>query len=178
MSKTFVTGFFLGRMQPIHLFHEKLILAGQQICDQMIVMIGSAQESGTIRNPLPIELRMRLSRQIFGEQVLLLPLNDMSNERDATFGWGDYLIEHIRSATGKIPELMIYGNEESRQGWFRPGVFESMGHLVFPRPKDGLSSTQIRELVMQGDKRAWMNVANEKIHKDFEEIRQFILSAK
>lgn len=178
MKKTFETGFFLGRMQPIHLFHEELIKTGLQICENMIVTIGSAQESGTLRNPLSIELRMKLARKIFDDRVHIIPLTDMTNERDVTFGWGDYLIEHIITATGKSPDLMIYGNEESRQGWFRPGVFESMAHLMFSRPKGGLSSTQLREMIAAGDKKGWKQVTNPKIHNDFEEIRHAILTSK
>ena len=178
MDKMFSTGFFLGRMQPLHIFHEKLIETGLQICEKMIIMIGSSQESGTLRNPLSIELRMELAQKVFGDRVIILPLADMSHEADASFAWGDYLMEHILNTAGTYPDLMIYGNEESRQGWFRPGVFEQMGHLMFPRPSDGVSSTHMRKIISEGDYNAWKRYSNPLIYPYFNEIQHAIIQSK
>lgn len=177
MSKTFQAGFFLGRMQPLHIYHEKLIHAGLQMCEKMIVMIGSAQERGTLRNPLSIDLRMTLAKKVFDDRVILLPLPDMSHEKDASFAWGDYLMEQILKAANVKPDLMIYGNEESRQGWFRPGVFESMGHLMFPRPESGLSSTQLRQWIIENNINEWKKYTNPLLYPYFKEIQNAIISS-
>ena len=48
------SGLIVGRFQTFHKGHQSLVDAGLQLCDRVLILIGSAQESGTERNPYPI----------------------------------------------------------------------------------------------------------------------------
>lgn len=54
-------GVFLSRMQPLHIAHLGMIDKALSENDKVIVLIGSANKEGTIRNPI----RNRFKRKNF-----------------------------------------------------------------------------------------------------------------
>lgn len=85
-------------------------------------MIGSAQECGTERNPFNISTRTKILKTIYGDrpEIMIYGLSDLTNENDIRPEWGKYLLENVDRYIYKAPELMIYGNDESRSKWFAP----------------------------------------------------------
>ena len=72
-------GLLCGRFQPVHKGHISLIREALKHCDHLIIAIGSAQESGTKRNPFDYETRKELLRRSMwglGARVTMIPIND------------------------------------------------------------------------------------------------------
>ncbi|MCE4608651.1 MAG: nicotinamide-nucleotide adenylyltransferase [Caldisphaeraceae archaeon] len=63
--KTFNRLVFPGRFQPVHYGHIKAIEYALEFSREVIVVVGSAQESYTIRNPLTAGERIMLLRVAF-----------------------------------------------------------------------------------------------------------------
>ena len=75
MERLYKNGLVIGRFDPVHIGHNKLINESLKRCERTLVLVGSAQESGTLRNPLPLSMRIRLIRQShpgIPEQALLI----------------------------------------------------------------------------------------------------------
>ena len=51
-----------GSFQTFHKGHEKLIDTGLLLCDRILILVGSAQECGTVLNPLNVNTRFRMIR--------------------------------------------------------------------------------------------------------------------
>lgn len=176
MQKKYKLGFFIGRLQHIHNFHEYIINIGIENCEKFIVIIGSAQEKNTLRNPFSIETRIDLVRQIFSDKVDIIALNDLSNEKDVTYDWGKYLLKAIKNeSNGLLPDFMIYGNEESRQGWFDPTDISDIYSYIIERNPNTISSTKIREMIKNNKKEVWMKHTNPNIHNKFEKLKEELL---
>lgn len=58
MVKPYDCGLICGRFQTFHIGHESLVDTGMKLCDRVLILIGSAQECGTERNPYNIVTRM------------------------------------------------------------------------------------------------------------------------
>ena len=58
--KKYKTGLVLGRFQTFHNGHEYIINKALEICDKVLVFIGSSDKFGTIENPFSYELRKKL----------------------------------------------------------------------------------------------------------------------
>lgn len=56
----FDTGLFIGRFQPFHKGHLHALRIASATCKKMIIGVGSSQESGTRRNPLTAEARIKV----------------------------------------------------------------------------------------------------------------------
>jgi bifunctional NMN adenylyltransferase/nudix hydrolase len=171
--KPYDLGLAVGRFQIFHKGHENNINTALQICDRVLVLVGSAQESGTERNPFDIHTRIKLIEEIYGNSVLVRPLSDLTNETDITPDWGKYLLDKVKYYTGKAPEVMIYGDEDA-QGWFDKGDIDFL-RLVMPRSRIPISATMLRELLANGDLDEWMKWHSPKCHKHFPELREQLL---
>ena len=58
-------GFCIIRCQPFHIGHDRLIRKMMEECAYGTVLIGSAQESGTEKNPLPYFTRKKMIQNVW-----------------------------------------------------------------------------------------------------------------
>ena len=113
--KPYDVGLICGRFQTYHIGHESLINMGTQLCDRILILIGSSQECGTERNPLNINTRTKMLKEIYGDspEIMIYALSDLTDENDIRPEWGKYLLENVDRYIYKVPELMITGDDEA-----------------------------------------------------------------
>lgn len=171
--KPYDTGLICGRFQTFHKGHEKLVDTGLMLCDRLLILIGSAQEYGTERNPLNINTRTKMLRTIYGNNsnIMIYGLSDMTNENDICPEWGRYLLENVDRYIYKNPEVMIYGNDESRSSWFDKKDLKNTTELIINRSELPISATMLRKLMIEDNRREWMKWVNPKLHKMYDELR-------
>ena len=98
-------GVFLSRMQPLHKGHMGMIDKALSENDKVIILIGSTNKEGTIRNPLGIELRREILQEALEETysreelekiyIKNLPDWSMETDYDSFLEWGRYLYYNI-----------------------------------------------------------------------------------
>lgn len=157
-------GLFLGRFQPYHNGHHAVIeqIFKSRESDELIIAIGSAQESHTLKDPFTAGERiMMLTKALETLQprltTYLLPIEDI--ERNSLY------VAHIRSLTP--PFELVYSNNPLVQQ-----LFEERGIAVRALPyveRAHLDGTKIRELMVRGDER-WRHYLPEAVAKVIDEI--------
>jgi bifunctional NMN adenylyltransferase/nudix hydrolase len=180
--KPFKFGFMLGRFQHIHIGHEHVINKALQMVDKLLILVGSAQESGTIRNPLVVESRIDLIREIYknNPNVLIYHIEDLTHENDHSTAWGRYVLERVVNIADKNnirinPDVMIYGNDEVRQGWFDPKDIEKISQIIINRGEVNISATELRKFMAEKNFYKWREYVNPAIHPKFNIIRDELL---
>ena len=178
MSKPYDVGVICGRFQTFHIGHESLVDTALKLCDRVLILVGSSQECGTERNPLNIDTRIRMLRAIYGDDgsIIIKGISDLTNENDIRPEWGRYLLDNIDRYIYKTPELMIYGNDESRSRWFDPEDIKDVTEIIVSRGKIPISATQVRALMVADNRREWQKWVNPKLHKMYDEIRRELMS--
>ena len=72
---------FIGRFQPFHNGHQKIIDYALKNANNVIVLVGSANSPRTIRNPFTFDERVSFIKSAFNKnenaQLNILPLNDI-----------------------------------------------------------------------------------------------------
>lgn len=176
--KPYDVGMICGRFQIFHIGHESLIDTGLKLCDRMLILIGSAQECGTERNPLNINTRTKMLKEIYGDQpnIMIYGLADMSNENDIRPEWGRYLLDNVDRYIYKAPELMIYGNDNSRSGWFNSEDIKDTTEVIVNRGRIPISATEVRKMMVMDDRREWQKWVNPRLHKMYHEIRDELMT--
>lgn len=81
MSNPRTVGYMVGRFNPLQLGHLALLTHVAESNDHLIVLVGSATESRTHKNPLTYEERKTLILKSF-PSALVLPLPDMPSDED------------------------------------------------------------------------------------------------
>lgn len=178
MQRPYDVGLVCGRFQTFHKGHEKLIDTGLLLCDRLLILVGSAQECGTERNPLNVTTRVDVIREIYegNPSIMVYGLPDMTNENDICPEWGRYLLDHVDRYVFKNPDVMIYGNDESRSGWFDKKDLKNTTELIINREELPISATMLRKLMVFDQRKEWMKYVNAKLHKRYDDLRRELMS--
>lgn len=83
-------GFIVGRFQPFHKGHKAFIENVLKEVDELVVFIGSVQESRTELNPFTFEERSVMIKSVFKTGVTTIPLPDYTSN--------DAWVQHIYKA--------------------------------------------------------------------------------
>ena len=180
MNKPYDVGFICGRFQTFHKGHEKLVETGLMLCDRLLIFIGSSQEDGTERNPFNITTREKMLKEIYGGRgdIMIYGLPDLTTENDITPAWGSYLLDKIDRYIYKKPDIMIYGNDESRSAWFSKEDLKGMTELIINRSDLPISATMVRDYMVHDQRKEWMQLVNPKLHKMYDELRMQLMSVE
>ena len=114
------SGLIVGRFQTFHKGHQSLVETALNLCYRVVILVGSAQESGTERNPFNVATRINVIRECYPDEnrVKIYALPDLTHEDDITTDWGKFVLENVDRYIYKAPEIMVYGNDEARSKWF------------------------------------------------------------
>ena len=168
-------GLLCGRFQPVHKGHISLIREALKHCDHLIIAIGSAQESGTKRNPFDFETRKELLHQSMwelGARVTIIPINDRAVLSDDS-SWGKYLIREVFEQTGVIPTINFSGTEGVRSHWFDEVEIEQMelDRNIIP-----ISATALREAILNDDYGVFTQMAPSGLWLKYEWLKKTLRS--
>lgn len=141
MTQKLKKALFVGRFQPFHNGHLKIIRKIIRECESVVIIIGSAQEHGTPMNPFSADEReamIRLALKSEGiTQYELVKLNDINDN--------DRWVKHLESKLLiSLPEpkfdVVYTGSELTKK------LFEDAGYGVrwIDERIDGISASEIR----------------------------------
>ena len=158
-------GVFLSRIQPLHIGHLGIIEKALNENDKIIILIGSKNKNGTIRNPLNVKLRKEILEEAleeklginYKEKIIISELPDWSMETDiaSNVEWGRYLYYNIVSL-GEQKSFSIYFSDDKEiiEKWFEDSLRERITFRLFERNNmfNAVSSTKIREAFLSDDR--------------------------
>ena len=186
-----MVGVILFRAQPFHNGHMNMVKKAYWDCHEnncdLHIFVGSADKSGTKRNPLPIDFRLMLLEGALHEQfsteelkhIHVYPLDDMTDESDNSHGWGRYLYIKMFSKT-KDSDMTIYYSDDPRimLGWFAQDERWLLRFKFLDR-YEGISATLVRQAFqMEGGDYDVKQLVPAFVYNYREEIRQYIQEAK
>lgn len=154
-----------GRFQPPHLGHVSTIKYALEISRNIIIVVGSAQESYTVKNPLTAGERIfllekLLSREIGDDwcrRVSIAPVMDINMNKV----WVQYLIQLLPPFEG-----VVSGNG------LVLALFRDMGLAAIKPPmyrRQECSGSVIRGKILKGD-RTWVKCVPEYILGDLDRL--------
>jgi len=177
MEKNFELSLIIGRFNHIHSGHKKIIDISKSLSEKTLIFIGSAQESGTLRNPFKLETREKLIKKIYGkdDSVIVAGLKDLSNEYNITFDWGKYILKNVEEVAGIKPDLLITGNDDSRKGWYNAEDIKNASEIILSRKIIEVSATDLRGYLVIEDEESWSKYMPEELMGSFEELREELM---
>lgn len=159
----------------IHLGHIDMIGKARDVCDRVVILVGSAQEAGTEKNPFSYEVRKKMLKAVFPEdRITVIPLPDAGLGNNAL--WGEYILEKVKEATGRLPDLAVSGKEERRESWFSGPNGTGIAELTIPKTIP-LSATRMREWLIRGEEEKWKDSTAPALHEKYTELRKIILAS-
>ncbi len=145
-------GFLVGRFQPFHNGHEQLVRDIASEVDELVVGIGSADASHTVRNPFTAGERMVMISKVLADipvQTYVVPLEDI--ERNAVW------VSHVESMCP--PFDVVFSNNPLVIRLFNEANYEVRDSAMIDRGR--LRGTRIRERIVAGE--AWQDRVPEAV---------------
>lgn len=155
-----MTGVILFRAQPFHNGHLAQIKRAfedmRKLDGHLYVIVGSADKSGTKRNPIPIDVRLDLIERVLEDEfsckqrqyLHVVPLEDLSDEANNTWSWGAYLYRNMCQITEDTEFVFYYSDKpEIALSWFNDATREHIWFKFLSRVAEMVSATYIRSLL-------------------------------
>ena len=173
-------GVVCGRFGHEQLGHVSLFDTCMSLCKRTLILVGSAQESGTLRNPFRVETRIDVIRETYPgiseETLMIRGINDLTNEYDVTSAWGKFVKSEIEHHKHKFANLMVYGNDEFRSKWFDANDLVNTAELVIPRSTIPISGTMVRGFLVTNNESEWQKATHPLIHGMYGRLRDELMS--
>ena len=169
-------GLYLGRFQPLHIGHISIIDKMLDECDHIIIAVGSAQESGTERNPLSFMFRSCLIEEVYSDyldDITILPIRDRDAYSDDS-SWGTCLFKQVSEMTLLRPTVIYEGDEVVNDHWYDELDIPVVKVSRYRLP---ISGTDLRKAINSNYKNFALEYLPTPIHKYYDEIRKEIQNA-
>ena len=185
-----MVGVILFRAQPFHRGHLNMVQKAFSDCTEnncdLYIFVGSADKSGTVRNPLPIDFRLMLLEGALHEEfsieelkhIHIFPLADLSDETNNTHDWGRYLYIKMFGKT-KDSDMTIYYSDDPRimLSWFAQDERWLLRFKFLDR-FEGISATLVRQaLLMPNNDVVVSKLVPPFVYNFREEIRDYLNKA-
>jgi nicotinamide-nucleotide adenylyltransferase len=136
-------GLYIGRFQPFHRGHEKIINKMLKECYLVIVGIGSAQEFNTERNPFTFEERREfITRCFYQKNIVIVPIPDINTEIKNE--WVTHVLQIIENTNLPVP-TDYYAACEANFSWWENS---SLRLNIEDRFDDSINATAIRHALL------------------------------
>jgi len=137
-------GLYVGRFQPFHKGHEKVVddIADDRDVDEVVVAVGSGQKSHTLRNPFTAGERVSMITKALEDRettFYAIPIEDLN--RNAVW------TTHVRSMCP--PFETVYANNPLIVRLFEEDGTEVRESAMFER--DRYSGSEIRRRMLEGE---------------------------
>jgi nicotinamide-nucleotide adenylyltransferase len=153
-------GLIVGRFQPLHKGHLAAIREALGKCDDLIVVIGSAEDSHTERNPFTAgeRFQMLMSSLTSKERsrVYIVPIRDLNR-----FSlWVSHVESHLP------PFDVVFSNSDLTRSLFAKAGYDVRRTKAY-NPKE-YSATEIRRRIAAGEK--WEHLVSGPVARMLEAI--------
>lgn len=174
-------GIILARFQPIHNGHLELIKKACRENDNVIIFIGSINKMN-VRNPIPWRIRLELVQEATKEfnNIRIVPLADLTDEKDNSHDWGFYLFSNmIKEAPGAHYTMYYSDGYEIITSWFPSFILTDHIDLALLArgAYGGVSATIVRNLILNGDNHI-MDLVPDCVYKKCDMIKSYIQAFK
>lgn len=155
---------FVGRFQPLHLGHIKAILEISKIYE-VIIVVGSAQESYTFKNPFTAGERVEMiirDEKFKGLNLCVIPIADINNHGV----WVKYLCS-------LLPKFeVIYTRNPLTKILFEKEGFKIIEQEIYKDDNGKIySGTSIRNEIFDKNDGAWKKMISENTYEFIREIK-------
>ena len=148
----------IGRFQPFHLGHLRLIEEAAKEADHIIIGIGSSQCSGTENNPFTAEERKMMIEASVPKKIKnsVHEITDIGNDK--------LWVSHVSKIVPKFE--VVYTNGELERRLFKEAGYRVHATGLYNREK--FAGTEVRRRIRAGEE--WISLVPKGTQKIMKEI--------
>lgn len=141
---------FIGRFQPFHLAHQEVIEIALSMSEKVILILGSAQNERTIKNPFSVVEREHMILGSFSEhqrqRLICVSMIDLyHNEK-----WTNAVKSAVNAVTHTGKKVGLIGHFKDESSYYL-NLFPEWQLIELDNLKNALSATPLREKYYRGE---------------------------
>ncbi len=172
--KKYKKGLVLGRFQQLHIGHEFIINKALELCDEVLVLVGSSDKFMTKENPFNYETRESMLKIVFGDKIKIAPLPDLGVGNVNI--WGNYVIDSATKENG-YPNCMVYGIENKCELWFNDEIKQKIDFVKIDRNDIKICASILRSYMYDNKYIEWKKYVNPALYKYYSYLRDILVRA-
>lgn len=141
---------FIGRFQPFHFAHKEVIDIAFDMSKNVILVLGSAQNERTIKNPFSIAEREQMILGNFNvdqqRHLFFVPIIDLYNDKK----WVKAVTDGVTAVTGEGHKVGLIGHFKDESSYYLR-LFPEWELVELDNLKNALSATPLREKYYRGE---------------------------
>lgn len=149
MSKKYDVLVFVGRFQPLHLAHFEIMKRATALCDQLIVVVGSANQPRTYKNPFTFAERSRMIRDAAGSLGLELVVEPNIDTIYNDQAWAVRVQNIVAENTQPGARIAVIGHKKDDSSFYL-NMFPQWGFVNIDLIEP-LNATDVRDLFFRRD---------------------------
>ncbi|MBP7661761.1 MAG: bifunctional nicotinamide-nucleotide adenylyltransferase/Nudix hydroxylase [Burkholderiaceae bacterium] len=141
------TAVLIGRFQPFHHGHMALLERALREADRVVVVLGSAMQARSPKNPFTWEERAAMVRGAAGDQahrLHFLPMRDYYDDAR----WVKAVVMGVHAVAGKGTQITLVGHDKDATSYYLNRF--SAWHLVMEDRRANVEATPIRRVLFGG----------------------------
>lgn len=141
---------YIGRFQPPHLAHIKIIKEALKLAEQIIIVVGSADQPRTFKNPWTWQEREQMIRASLSddvqERVIVIPAHDKISDEQ----WAEEVQVAVDSVA--IPEstIAVIGHSKDETSYYLQ-MFPQWGEPIDVGNIEDIHASDVREALWNAD---------------------------
>ncbi|MBN8828116.1 MAG: adenylyltransferase/cytidyltransferase family protein [Sphingobacteriia bacterium] len=147
-NKKFTYTVFIGRFQPFHDGHLKVVESALQVSEKIIILCGSANKPRSFKNPLTFSERKELISKVlednYNNRYFIEALDDYESDDD----WRNSVLNSVKKIAGKgKTRVALIGHQKDASSYYL-SLFPEWRYLEVENYQ-GINATDIRKLISQ-----------------------------
>lgn len=156
----------VGRFEPIHKGHEKLIQLGLDKKTKVVIYVTENK-----LDIIPVQKRIELINILYKEQIEkgYIIVRKYINEEFRNQEYGMHIFDTFKKEFGKKPSILIYGSDKNLEKCFSKELLKDVETVASKR--DGISATIVREYLRTKEYQKLKLIVNEKIFNEIKVLK-------
>jgi len=162
---------YIGRFQPFHNGHKKVVETGCAISDKVIILCGSCNVPRTIKNPFIFEERKNYIEKTFEhteykDQVIIRGLNDMASNSEWIIQVQNIINALTEANISENVKIGIIGHMKDESSWYleklnlefiEVGIYKDSTNIANKK----VDSTDIRNHIFTNEQYEYKNIISD-----------------
>ena len=150
MNKIYDTAVFIGRFQPFHRGHYRVVQKALENAKELVIVLGSSHSPRTLRNPLNDLERQNIIRSslsgIENGRVKIVKVHDNEYNESA---WVSSIVDEVNKVVDSNNSITLIGMNKDESSYYL-SKFPMWDSIDFvPNTTEIVSSTDIRNLFLE-----------------------------
>lgn len=172
-DKSFNLGLVVGRFEPIHLGHEKLIDIALRACRKTALLVTYNEPDKN--NPFSSDYIMHLIHKIYADQIKNGELQVIPFKNDIAFDekYGEKILATVKGHFSENPDFIVYGSDKNISKCFCRDAVKRLFEVKVNRDDFHISATDIREALSENNIEFVKKYIDPKIHDEISYMKYY-----